>query len=84
MADFGGALLDLTECFVLPVCSGVLKVTFFFVEMVSIAAGFVASFGTSNLMMPNLSDAGYDNRIGGLVLCSNTYNLTPMVLGRVL
>ena len=39
MADFGGALLDLADCFVLPVSSGVLKVTLIFVEMVSTAAG---------------------------------------------
>ena len=51
---------------------GVLKMNFFFVEMVSIAAGVVASFGTLNSMMPNPSDAGYDNRIGGLVVSSNT------------
>ena len=49
MADFGGALLDLADCFVLPVSSGVLKVAFFFVEMVSIAAGVVALFGTFQL-----------------------------------
>ena len=72
MANFGGALLDLADCFVLPASSGVLKVNFFFVEMVSIAMGVVTSFGSLNLMMPNLSDAGYDNKIGGLVVSSNT------------
>ena len=30
MAGFGGTLLDLTVCSVFPVCSGVLRVTFFF------------------------------------------------------
>ena len=30
MAGFGGALLDPFDCFVLPVCNGVLKVTFLF------------------------------------------------------
>ena len=44
MAGFGGVLLDPIDCFVLPACSGVLKVTFFFVKTVSIAAGVVASF----------------------------------------
>ena len=84
MADFGGALVGLADCFVFPVCSGVLKVTFFFVDMVSIATGVVASFGTLNLMMPNLSDVGYDNKIGRLVVSSHTWNMTCMVLGRVL
>ena len=32
MADFGSALLDLTDCFCFVCGSGVLKVTFFFVE----------------------------------------------------
>ena len=72
MAGFGGVLLYPTDSFVLPACSGMLKVTFFFVEMMSIAACVVASFGTLNSMMPNLSDAGFDNRIGGIVLSSNT------------
>ena len=51
--------------------------------MVSIAAGVAASFATLTSMMPNLSDAGYDSSIGGLVVSSNTQNLTCMVLGRV-
>ena len=84
MADSGSVLLDLADCFILPACSGVLKVTFFFVVMVSIAAGIVASYGTLNSMMPNLSDFVYDNKIGGLVVSSITQNLTCMVLGRVL
>ena len=40
--------------------------------MVFTVAGVVASFGTLNSMMPNLSDAGYDNSIGELVVSSNT------------
>ena len=72
MAGFYGMLLDLIECFVLPVCNSLLKVTFFSVEMVSIVAGVGASLGTLNSVMPNLSDAGYDNSIGGLVASSNT------------
>ena len=69
---FGGVLLEPFDCFVLPVCNGSLKVTFFFVEMVSIVVGVVASFGTINSVMPNLSDGGHDNSIGGLVVSSNT------------
>ena len=65
MASFGGALLDPFDCFVLPVCNGLLQVTFFFVEMMSIVAGAEASLGTLNSMMPNLSDAGYANSTGG-------------------
>ena len=38
----------------------------------SIAASVVASFVTLNLMMPNHSDTGYDNVIGGVVVSSNT------------
>ena len=72
MAGFDDALLDPFDWFALPMCNGVLKGTFFFAEMVSIAAGVVASFGTLNLMKPNLSAAGYDNSIGGLVVSSNT------------
>ena len=45
MACLGGALLDHFECFVLPVCNGLLKVTFFSVEMVFIVAGVDASLG---------------------------------------
>ena len=63
MADLSGVLLDLFECFVLPACNGLLNVIFFDVETVSTAAGVVASFGTLNLMMPNLSDARYDNKL---------------------
>ena len=72
MADYSGVLLDLFSCFVLPACHGLLKVTFFDVEMVSIAAGVDVSLGTLNSMMPNISDSGYDNSIGGLMVSSNT------------
>ena len=55
MADFSGFLLD---PFVdLPVSSGLLKVTFLLVAMVSTATADSASLGTLNLMIPNLSDA---------------------------
>ena len=56
MVDLSGALLDF--CLDLPAISGLLKVTFLFVMMVSIATGVGASLDTLNLMMPNLSDAG--------------------------
>ena len=56
MADLSGALLDL--CVDLPAISGLLKVTFLFVVMVSTVAGVDASLGTLNSMMPNLSEAG--------------------------
>ena len=71
MADFNGALLGLPRCLVLLVCNGVLKVTLF-VEMVSIAAVSIASFGTLNSMIPSLSEAAYDRSIGGLVVSSKT------------
>ena len=71
MADFNGALLGLPRCLVLLVCNGVLKVTLL-VEMVSIAAGNIASFGTLNSMIPNLSEAACNKSIGGLVVSSNT------------
>ena len=47
MAGFDGALLDPFD-FVLPSCNGLLKVTFFCVEMVSIVAGVKASLSTLN------------------------------------
>ena len=72
IAGFDGALVDFFDCFVLPACNGLLKVTFFSMEMVSIVAGVDASLGTLNSMMPNLSDAGYDNSIAVLVVSSNT------------
>ena len=71
MADFNGASLGLPVCLVLLVCNGVLKVTLL-VEIVSIAAGNIASFGTLNSMIPSLSEAAYDNSMGGLVVSSNT------------
>ena len=70
MADFSGALLGLFAD--LPAISGLLKVTFLSVVMVSTAAGDDASLGTLNLMMPNLSEAGYDSSIGGLVVSWKT------------
>ena len=72
VVDFSVSLLHLFEPFVLPVCNGLLKVTSFSVEMVSTAAGVDASLGTLNSMMPNLSDSGYNDCIGGLVVSSNT------------
>ena len=36
--------------------------------MVSIAEWDDASLGTLNLMIPSLSDAGYDSSIGGFVV----------------
>ena len=72
MADLSGALLDLFECFVLPVCNGLLKVTFISVEMVSIVACVGALLGISHFIMPNLSDARYDMSIGGLEVSSYT------------
>ena len=68
MADFSGFLLD---PFVdLPVSSGLLKVTFLLVVMVSTAMVDGASLGTLNLMIPNLSDVEYDSSIGGFVVSS--------------
>ena len=52
----------------LPDTSGLLKVTFLVVEMVSTAMVDGASLGTLNSMMPNLSDAEYESRIGGFVV----------------
>ena len=52
----------------LPVFSGLLKVTFLLVVMVSTATVDGASFGTLNSMMPNLSDAEYDSSIDGFVV----------------
>ena len=70
MADFSGVLHDL---FIdLPVISGLLNVTFLLVVMVSITAGVDASLGTLNLMMPSLSDAGYDSNIAGFVASLKT------------
>ena len=40
--------------------------------MMSIATGGDASLGTLNLMMPSLSDAGYDSSIGGFVVSLKT------------
>ena len=82
MADFSGFLLD---PFVdLPVSSGLLKVTFLLVVMVSTSMEDSASLGTLNSMMPNLSDAEYDSSIGGFVGSWKTYNLTGRVLEMVL
>ena len=53
MADLSGALLNHFVDF--PTISGLLKVTFIFVVMVSTITGVDASLGTLNLMMPNLS-----------------------------
>ena len=70
MAYFGVFLLD---AFVdLPVTSGLLKVTFLVVEMVSTATVDGTSLGTLNVMMPNLSDAEYDSSIGGFVVSWKT------------
>ena len=71
VADFNSALLGLPRCLDLLVCNGVLKVTLL-VEMISIAAGNIASFGTLNSMIPNHSEAAYNKSIGGLVVSSNT------------
>ena len=56
MGDFSGVLLDL--CVDLPAISGLLKMNFLSVVMVSTATGDDASLGTLNSMMPNLSEAG--------------------------
>ena len=70
MADFSVFLLD---PFVdLPLTSGLLKVTFLVVVMVSTAMVDGASLGTLNSMIPNLSDAEYDSNIGGFVVSWKT------------
>ena len=70
MADFSSFLFD---PFVdLPVSSGLLKVTFLLVVMVSTVMVDGASLGTLNLMIPNLSDAEYDSSIGGFVVSWKT------------
>ena len=70
MVDFSVFLLD---PFVdLPVISGLLKVTFLVVEMVSTAMEDGASLGTLNSMIPNLCDAEYDSNIGGFVIAWKT------------
>ena len=55
----------------LYVWSGVLNVTCFLVLMVPKAIDG-ASLGISNLTIPNLSDAAYENRILGLVVSLKT------------
>ena len=66
MADFSVVLWEpLVD---LPVSSGLLKVTFLVVEMVSTAMADGALLGTLNSMMPNLSDAEYESSIGGFVV----------------
>ena len=66
MADFSSFLFD---PFVdLPVSSGLLKLTFLLVVMVSTAMVDDTSLGTLNSMMPNLSDVEYDSSIGGFVV----------------
>ena len=66
MADFSGFLfVPLVD---LPVSSGLLKVTFLLVIMVSTAMADGVSLGTLNSMMPNLSDAEYNSSIGGFVV----------------
>ena len=70
MADFSVFLLDPFAD--LPVISGLLKVTFLLVVMVSTAMADGASLGTLNSMMPNLSDAEYDSSIGGFVVSWKT------------
>ena len=70
MADFSVDLLN--SLLDLPVSSGLLKVTFLVVEMVSTAMADGASLGTLNSMMPNLSDAEYESSIGGFVVSWKT------------
>ena len=70
MAGFSVVLLD--PFVYLPDTSGLLKVTFLVVEMVSTAMADGASLGTLNSMMPNLSDAEYESRISGFVVSWKT------------
>ena len=62
MTDLGAVLLGLCGG-TISVCSGMLKVMYFAVEVVSNAEGVEASFGTLNSIMPNVSDAAYDSNI---------------------
>ena len=70
MAGFSVVLLD--PLVNLPDTSGMLKVTFLVVEIVSTAMADGASLGTLNSMMPNLSDAEYESRIDRFVVSWKT------------
>ena len=55
MTDLGVVLLQLCDG-AFSACSGLLKVTFFVVDMVSKAESVEALLGTLNSIIPNLSD----------------------------